>query len=222
MTWRRALRRALENPVMAFDTLLALARGRYYLVKFRLLGRRVAAGRYFRVTGRLDIRGPGMVIFGDDCSVVSPKLAPTTPYTHSRDAVIRFGNRVMLTGTRFGCERSIDVGDGAGLSDARIMDTDFHSIETSDVARYNTGGRSKPVVIGPNAWVGAGAMILKGVTIGESAVVGAGSVVATRVAPRTVVLGNPARVIWRISGPNKSNTSPAPAVENTDGRALAR
>ena len=199
MDWRRALRRASENPGMAFETAVGLARGQYYRLKFRLLGRRVVIGRFFRVKGTLDIRGPGTVIFGDYCAVTSSKLAPTTPYTYSPDAVIRFGNRVLLTGTRFGCERSIEVGDGAGLSDARIMDTDFHSIEASDTPRYNTGGRSKPIVIERNAWVGAGAMILKGVRIGESAVVGAGSVVVSRVPAHAVVLGNPARVIWRVA-----------------------
>ena len=198
MNWRRAFHRSLEDPATALGIALALARGRYYLVKFRLLGRRVRAGRFFRVRGTLDIRGPGTVIFGDNCSVVSSRLSPTTPYTHARDAVIRFGNRVALSGTRLGCERSIEVGDDAGLADARIMDTDFHSIEISDEPRENSRGRCKPIVIGPKAWVGAGAMILKGVTIGESAVVSAGAVVATAVPPRTVVLGNPARVIWRI------------------------
>ena len=41
-------------------------------------------------------------------------------------------------------------------------------------------------------------MILKGVTIGEHAVVAAGAVVVSSVPPRSVVLGNPARVIWRL------------------------
>ncbi|HEX5503094.1 MAG TPA: acyltransferase [Thermomicrobiales bacterium] len=52
-----------------------------------------------------------------------------------------------------------------------------------------------PVVIHDDAWVGAGAIILPGVTIGELAIVGAGSVVTRDVPPRTVVAGNPARVL---------------------------
>ena len=220
MEWRKALRRASENPKMAIDTLTALARGYYYRVKFKLLGRRVIIGRFFRVSGPLDIQGPGTVIFGDHCSVISSRRAPTTPWTHSKDAVIRFGNRVLLTGTRFGCECSIDVRDGAGLSDARIMDTDFHSIDATGTPRYNTGGRFKPIVIERNAWVGAGAMILKGVTIGENAVVSAGSVVATRVPPNTVVFGNPARVIWRICArPAPAAPAEAPVERSADSEA---
>lgn len=48
------------------------------------------------------------------------------------------------------------------------------------------------VVIGADAWIGAGAIILPGVTIGEGAVVGAGAVVTKNVEPYTVVVGNPA------------------------------
>ncbi len=200
ITWRALLRRARENPGAAFKTGVALARGQYYRAKFRALGQRVTVGRLFQVTGRLEIRGPGTVIFGDECAIVSSRIAPTTPYTQSPEAVIKFGNRVLLTGTRLSCERRIDVGDCTGLSDARIMDSDFHAVESSGQPRYNTRGVSKPIVIGANVWVGAGAMILKGVRIGENSVVGAGSVVAYNVPPNTVVFGNPARVVWRLKG----------------------
>lgn len=56
----------------------------------------------------------------------------------------------------------------------------------------------KPVHIGKNAWIGAGATILPGVTVGDNAVVGAASVVTKDVAPDTIVVGNPARFIKRI------------------------
>lgn len=57
----------------------------------------------------------------------------------------------------------------------------------------------KPVRICRRAWIGAGASILPGVTVGENAVVGAGSVVTKDVEPDTIVAGNPARVIRKIS-----------------------
>jgi acetyltransferase-like isoleucine patch superfamily enzyme len=53
----------------------------------------------------------------------------------------------------------------------------------------------QPVRIGDDAWVGFGAVILKGVEIGRGAVVAAGSVVASDVPEGTVVAGNPARVV---------------------------
>jgi len=50
------------------------------------------------------------------------------------------------------------------------------------------------------AWVSVGCIILAGTTIGEASVVGAGSVVRRDVAPRTVVAGNPARVVPNLQG----------------------
>lgn len=49
------------------------------------------------------------------------------------------------------------------------------------------------------ASIGSNATIICGVTIGENALVGAGSVVTKDVAPNTVVAGNPAKLIKKIS-----------------------
>jgi acetyltransferase-like isoleucine patch superfamily enzyme len=198
MDWKRAFQRSLQEPGLAIDTVRGLARGFYYRVKFKLLGRKVIIGKFFRARGPLDIRGPGTVIFGDHCSVESTRLRPTTPYTHAPDAVIQFGDNVLLTRTRLGCQNRIEVGDGAGLAECAILDTDFHSVQQGggEAPRYNTGGRSKPIVIGPNVWVGQAAMVLKGVRIGANAIVGAGAVVAGNVPEDAVVFGNPARVVW--------------------------
>jgi UDP-2-acetamido-3-amino-2,3-dideoxy-glucuronate N-acetyltransferase len=48
------------------------------------------------------------------------------------------------------------------------------------------------------ARVGGGCVLLPGITIGENAVVGAGSVVTRDVLSRTIVAGNPSRVIGTV------------------------
>ena len=48
------------------------------------------------------------------------------------------------------------------------------------------------------ARVGAGAVLCPGVEIGPEAFVGAGAVVTRDVAPRTLVVGNPARVLREV------------------------
>jgi maltose O-acetyltransferase len=52
----------------------------------------------------------------------------------------------------------------------------------------------RPIRIGRNVWIGAGAIILPGVSIDDDALVGAGSVVTRDVPARATAVGNPARV----------------------------
>lgn len=58
--------------------------------------------------------------------------------------------------------------------------------------------RGRPVSVGDDVWVGGRAVLNPGVTVGDEAVVASGAVVTEDVPARTVVGGNPARVIREI------------------------
>ncbi len=54
------------------------------------------------------------------------------------------------------------------------------------------------VVIENDVWVGANAIILKGVTIGQGSIIGAGTIVSKSVPPYSIVIGNkPQRIVER-------------------------
>ncbi len=53
----------------------------------------------------------------------------------------------------------------------------------------------KEIVIGNDVWIGANAIILRGVNVSDGAVIGAGAVVTKDVPPYAIVAGNPAKVI---------------------------
>ncbi len=52
-------------------------------------------------------------------------------------------------------------------------------------------------VIGDNCFIGCHSVVMPGVTIGDNCIIGAGSLVATDIPPRSIAVGNPARVIRR-------------------------
>jgi acetyltransferase-like isoleucine patch superfamily enzyme len=51
------------------------------------------------------------------------------------------------------------------------------------------------VDIGPDVWIGFGAIVVSGVKIGRGAVIAAGAVITQDVAPYDIVAGNPARTV---------------------------
>jgi len=63
---------------------------------------------------------------------------------------------------------------------------------------------AKPIVVGNNVWIGAGAIILAGTTIGDNTVIGAGSVVKGTIPGNVVAAGVPCRVIREITAAEKT------------------
>jgi acetyltransferase-like isoleucine patch superfamily enzyme len=76
-----------------------------------------------------------------------------------------------------------------------IMDCDGHPIDRREPEGDLSKLVMRPIEIKDNAWIGMGALILKGVTIGRASVVAAHSVVTKSVPDNTIVAGNPARVV---------------------------
>jgi acetyltransferase-like isoleucine patch superfamily enzyme len=105
-------------------------------------------------------------------------------------AVIRIGNGTYLNrNTEIVAAASVTIGRDCKIArDVIIMDTDQHPLPDGTL-------RARPVSIGDRAWIGARAIVLKGVTIGHDAIVGAGSTVTRDVPAGAVVAGVPARIL---------------------------
>lgn len=122
-------------------------------------------------------------------------------------ASVRIGDDVGMSGCTISARNSISIGShvliGTGVI---ITDNDAHPLQAhqrQDLSKI----ASSPVKIGDSVFIGARAMILKGVEIGDCAVIGAGSVVTRSVARNTIVAGNPATRIAEISGPKDPRSS---------------
>lgn len=117
----------------------------------------------------------------------------SAPLSGVRFHNVRIGrNVIVMPGCLMMSAGGITIEDGAMIAANVQLISNNHDLYERQVITC------RPVRIGKNAWIGAGATILPGVTIGDNAVVGAASVVTRDVAPDTIVAGNPARVIKHI------------------------
>jgi maltose O-acetyltransferase len=89
----------------------------------------------------------------------------------------------------------VRIGDFTFFGPAVQILTALHPFDAGLRRREESG---KPVTIGSDVWVAAGALVLPGVTIGSRTVIGAGSVVTRDVPDNVFAAGNPCRVIRRI------------------------
>jgi galactoside O-acetyltransferase len=164
-------------------------------------------GSYSLLSCRIDRRQVGGEIrIGDGC-IISGVLI-----TERENSIIDIGNNVFIGGqTIVDCVESVLIEEDVLISyGCLIADSDNHSlhynIRKKDLIDWRNGGGhdwtttvTRPIYIEKGAWIGARAIVLKGVTIGKCAIVGAGSVVRNDVPPYTIVAGNPARVIRELT-----------------------
>ncbi|EPR37660.1 transferase hexapeptide repeat containing protein [Desulfovibrio sp. X2] len=91
----------------------------------------------------------------------------------------------------------LDIADDVMIGPNVSIITTGHPLEPS---QRRAAVVARPIIIGRNVWIAAGATIIGGVTVGENSVVAAGAVVTKDVPANTLVGGNPARVIRPIGG----------------------
>ena len=207
------VRRAVKEPGAAILYALALVKGYWYRAILWALGRDFRAGRRFRAFGRLSVRGPGAVVFGDNVAL----WGRVNAWTYAPGARIIIADDVMMSGTRFACAQEIRVGRNSIVADAGIRDTDMHSTRAD---RRSPGApiRIAPVDVGDNVWIAAGAILLPGTSIGENSVVGAAAVCMRSFPANKVILGNPAKVAMPIPSADDREwpTAEALAVPESD------
>jgi acetyltransferase-like isoleucine patch superfamily enzyme len=120
---------------------------------------------------------------------------PSILRTLSPRAELVLERQVGISATVLCAAVSIHIGEGTIIgAGAMIVDNDFHHPVGNFGWADNAVQSAKPVRIGRGAFIGARAIVLKGVTIGDRAVIGAGAVVTCDVPDRHLAVGNPARI----------------------------
>lgn len=115
-----------------------------------------------------------------------------------------YGYNIEL-GKNFYANHNLVILDGAKVKFGENVfiapDCGFHTAgHPLDFARRNKGLEyAWPITVGDNVWIGAGVQVCPGVTIGSNVVIGAGSVVTKNIPDNVVAVGNPCRVLRKIS-----------------------
>lgn len=116
------------------------------------------------------------------------------------------GDNVGMSGVSISCGESVKIGDNVLLgSGVLITDNDAHPLHPDERENAALIG-TREVIIGKGAFIGARAIVMKGVTIGEGSVVGAGAVVTKNVPPFSIAAGNPAKVIGPVERKGESTS----------------
>lgn len=126
------------------------------------------------------------------------------PFTSDFGRNIHLGENVFInSGRRFQDQGGIWIGSGSLIGHNVVIATLNHDLDPSTRQAMHP----KPIVLGENVWVGAGAIIVPGIAVGDGAVIGAGSIVTRDVGAGMVVAGNPARPIRQVT---ETPQEPAP------------
>jgi acetyltransferase-like isoleucine patch superfamily enzyme len=177
---------------------VAPAVSRCWVAWYRLrLGRRVEFGCNFLTNGRLVVRGPGRVIFGDDVNAWC-HAEKNVFITYTPEARIEVGNGCRINGAGMMARSGIRIGPRCILGSTLIVDNDFHPVDPELRHDPRAPICSRAVRVGANVWLGGQSALLKGVTVGDNSMVAFRAVVANAVPANVVVAGNPARVVKRL------------------------
>lgn len=124
---------------------------------------------------------------------------PVILCTWQAGASLAIGDNFGMTGGTICAARSITIGNNVAVgANTTIVDTDFHPLDSTERRLYPAEGKTAPVVIQDDVFIGMNCLVIKGVTIGQGSVIGAGSVVVKDIPAGVVAAGNPTRVIRSI------------------------
>lgn len=135
----------------------------------------------------------GMLQMSDNSKLIldgAVLVGPGVRLIIHEQAVLELDDVFINSNSTITCAENIKIGKRTMIGcDVDISDSDFHKITREDFEVI------KPVLIGSHVWIGARAMILKGVTVGSGSIIACGAIVTRDIPENSLAAGIPARVI---------------------------
>ncbi len=106
---------------------------------------------------------------------------------------IKIGNRVLIS-------HNVNIHDNnSHPTDSKMRANQVKEIFSSNHPKTIASINSKEIEISDDVWIGFNSTILKGVKIGKGAIIGANSFITKNVEEFTMVIGNPAKEIKKVT-----------------------
>ena len=121
---------------------------------------------------------------------------PVILATLHQNSQLIIGDQFAMSGGCICVAEKVTIGNNVAIgANSTIVDTDFHPLSSDLRAANPQDGKSKPVTIEDDVFIGMNCLIVKGVTIGKGSVIGANSVVTRDIPAGSIAAGNPAQVV---------------------------
>lgn len=184
-----AFRDDLINRLIRYPGAIAI---RVRTARLRLLGAHIGRNCWLR---RIHVpRNPWDIRIDDSVGLDDEVVLLTSGQRMNAPRLVIGSGTYVNRFTMFDASERIEIGRNCLIGPyCYITDHDHGSEQPGPIVEQPLVGR--PVRIGNDVWVGAGAIILKGVTIENGAIIGAGAVVLRDVHSGEKVAGVPARTI---------------------------
>jgi acetyltransferase-like isoleucine patch superfamily enzyme len=145
---------------------------------------RVSVGKGFTCRGFLYVSNRGHIQIGDNVTINSgSRYSPIGGQTQTR-IIVYHGARlcieknVGISNTTIVSQSEINIGADTLIGGScNILDTNFHSLDPKIRGTESDVGKTRPIYIGRNVFIGAHSIILKGVSIVDYSIIGAGSII---------------------------------------------
>ncbi len=158
----------------------ALVTRLYYLWKHRAY-----------VSGKAEVEMADSTEWGPECVISAfTKVKISGPFVMGPRAQIATGCFIAAG------PGGLVLGDDVLIGPNCTISTSNYRFDRLEAPLPEQGTISKGIRIGHRVWIGANSVVLDGADIGDNVIVSAGSVVSGRVQPNSIVLGNPAKVIF--------------------------
>lgn len=168
------MKKIIEKLSYIFRVAIALLRGFYYVVYYRLFRSDVKIKFPFKAFASVNIIGPGSVSIGKNCSVLKNVFRGLTIITLSKNAKVAIGKECHLGGLTIRCFNHVEIGDRVMTAVSLIQDSLFVDFnKANSIIKNQQIVAPKSIELGDNVWLSGYSIVLGNSKIGKDCVLGA-------------------------------------------------